>query len=159
MKKGIIAILATAAGGAIGATVVKKKDEKKINWQKKRIDKFYNYFQLVNQWLALKNEGKSLTAYFEKNGYQTIAIYGIGELGNRLVEELKNSDITIKYTIDRKQDAANTDLRVLSIEEAAEEAVDVIIVTPIFAYDELEATLMEQLDYPVVSLEDVVYSI
>ena len=157
MKKGIIAALSTVVGGAVGAAIVGRNSEKVKAGQRARIDKFYGYFQLLNQWVALKNEGKSLVEYFHKNGYKSIAIYGIGELGNRLVEELKNSDIKIKYVLDKKQEYANTDLPVLAIEEA--EAVDVIVVTPIFAYDEIEEALMDQLDYPVVSLEDVVFSL
>lgn len=154
MKKGTIAVLSTVLGGAIGAAVVGRNSEKTKTAQRARTDKFYGYFQVLNQWLAIKNEGKSLVEYFYKNGYKKIAIYGIGELGNRLVEELRGTDIKIEYVIDKKQDFANTDLPILTVEDATE--VDVIVVTPIFAYDEIEGLLMDHLDYPVVSLEEVV---
>ena len=108
--------------------------------------------------ILIKNEGKSLTKYFENNGFKKIAIYGMGELGNRLLEELKDSDIEIAYAIDRKAEKIYSDLKVVAVEEELT-PVDAIIVTPIFMYDEIEELLMDKVNYPIISLEDVVFEV
>lgn len=158
MKKGFVGITAAIAGGLVGAFVVEKKETKTKNYQKERIDKFYGYFQLVNQWLLLKNQNKSLVTYFEQNNYKNIAIYGMGELGNRLYEELKGTDVKIAYAIDKKAERIFSDVNVVTMDDELER-VDAIIVTPIFMFDELEEMLMDKVDYPIISLEDVVFEI
>ena len=159
MKKSVIfSIVSAIVGAMFGAVTVGIKSEEKKEKQNKRIDKFYGYFHLVNQWLVLKNEGKSLTVFFEKKGYKKIALYGMGELGNRVLEELKDSDIEIAYAIDKKSDYIYTDLTIKSLDDTLEQ-VDAIIVTPIFAYDEIEELLLERVDYPIISLEDVVFGV
>ena len=39
------------------------------------------------------------------------------------------------------------------------EPVDVIVVTAIYYFDEIEDMLFEKVDYPVVSLEDILYEL
>lgn len=159
MKKGtgaILSIMSGATGAAIGAGVTVKKLNKKINWYEKRVDKFKTYFDLTNEWLRLKNEGKNLVAFFEKNEWSHIAIYGMGELGTRLMEELKDSSVTIEYAIDKHADKVYSEVEVKEIGEELP-PVDVIVVTPFYVYNEVEETLMSIVDYPIVSIEDVVF--
>ena len=39
------------------------------------------------------------------------------------------------------------------------EEVDVIVVTAIHYFDEIESMLGEKVDYPIISLEDIIYEI
>ena len=159
MKKGtgaILSIMSGVAGAAIGSGVTTKKFNKKINWYEKRVEKFQAYFDVTNEWLRLKSEGKNLSTFFEKNKWSHIAIYGMGELGNRLVEELRDSSITIEYAIDKHPDKVYSEVEVKEIGEELP-PVDVIVVTPFYVYDEVEETLMNIIDYPIVSIEDVVF--
>ena len=129
-----------------------------FNRTTEKVDKFKSYYNMLNQWLLLKQQGKSLTKYFEDKGYKSIAIYGMGEMGNRLYDELLGTDIVVKYAIDKN--AANTysELTVCELEDELE-TVDAIIVTAIFAFEEIEASVNGVVNYPVISLEDVVYGI
>ena len=112
---------------------------------------------MLNQWLLLKQEGKSLEKYFAENGYKTIAIYGMGEMGNRLYDELKNSSVVeIKYAIDKNAAGTYSELEVFDPDDEMTE-VDAVIVTAIFAFDEIEDELSEKIQCPIISLEDVVY--
>jgi len=160
MKKGtgiIMSIVSGVAGAAIGAEVVNRSMTQEVEYYKKRVDKFKAYFDVTNAWIRLKNEGNAIAEYFERNGWKHIAIYGIGELGNRLLEELKDSNIEVAYAIDQKADIYS-DIKVLEVSDNLP-AVDVIVVTPIFAYEEVEETLMEVTDCPIVSIEDVIFGI
>ncbi len=150
----------TAMGVAAGYMVAEKKINKVSNEEKDklqlRINKFYDYFQLMNHWVMLKNAGKSLEQFFLDKDIRVIAVYGMGEVGHRLAEELKNTSVEIKYVIDIRKELIISDFEVYTLEEHLEE-VDAIIVTPLFDYYAIEKKLQEVCNYEVISLEDVVY--
>ena len=160
MKKRTIGFISIVSllGTLVGWSATVKKNHENIKKKDVRIEKFKNYFDVTNEWIRLKNEGKCLEEYFLKNGWNRIAVYGMGELGNRLTEELKDSAVTVVYAIDQKSDSIFSTLTIKDLEEELP-PVDVIVVTPIFAYDEVEEALMDRVEYPIVSLEDVVFSV
>ena len=158
MKKGIMCILSGLIGMGAGAALtsqIRKGDSKNNN---KKVDKFRSYYNVLNQWLLLKNEGKSLADYFVNNSYKNIAVYGMGELGNRLIEELKSSDINVRYGIDKNVQSVYSEIEVIDLESKIEN-VDVIVVTAVFAFEEIENELSKRTDMPIVSLEEVIYEI
>lgn len=156
MKKGGVAVLSTLIGAVAGAAAVGKVQGKTINQKAEKVDKFKGYYNMLNQWLVIKQEGKSLEKYFTDNGYKTIAIYGMGEMGNRLYDELKGTSVTVKYAVDKNAASTYSELDVIDPEDDYEE-VDAIVVSAIFAFDEIEEMLSDKVDFQVVSLEDVVY--
>ncbi len=158
MKKGGVAVLAAIIGAAAGAAGSGYLGQKQVGQKSEKVDKFKSYYNMLNQWLILKQEGKTLEKYFTDNGYKTIAIYGMGEMGNRLYDELKGTGIEVKYAIDKDAAGIYSDLDVVDVEDEFEE-VDAVIVSAIFAFDEIEKILSEKLNCPIVSLEDVVYEI
>ena len=159
MKKGMTGFLGTVVGAVAGVVVASNLNGKQITQKSEKLDKFKGYYNLLNQWLFLKQAGKSLEEYFVKNGYKTVAIYGMGEMGNRLYDELKNSqEIEMSFAIDKNAASAYSELEVLELEDDLPQ-VDVIVVTATFAYEEIEKKLNERIDYPIVSLEDVVYEL
>lgn len=115
-----------------------------------------NLFLMMNQWVKLKQDGKNLASYFEKNGYYKIAIYGMSHAGERLVEELKNTEIKVKYGVDINADKICSSLDVYSVEDELAE-VDAVIVTPIFNFNEIKEGLSRKLDCAIISLEDILY--
>lgn len=156
MKKGLIATISTIAGAAAGAAVVGKLQGKTINQKDEKVDKFKSYYNMLNQWLILKQEGKSLESYFIENNYKIIAIYGMGEMGNRLYDELNDSSVQVKYAIDENAASVYSELEVCDLEDPLEN-VDAVIVSAIFAFEEIEENLQDKFDCPIVSLEDVVF--
>lgn len=159
MKKGGVAILGALLGAVAGAAGAGYVGSKQVSKKTVKVDKFKGYYNMLNQWLILKQEGKNLSEYFVTNGYKTIAIYGMGEMGNRLYDELKGSGITVKYAIDKNAASTYSELDVIDPDVAEFEAVDAIVVTATFAFDEIEEMLSEKVDFPIVSLEDVVYEV
>lgn len=157
MKKGIIAAIATLTGAGAGITASGILLSKTVAEKESKVSKFKSYYNMLNQWLILKQEGKDLIQYFTDNNYKKIAIYGMGEMGNRLYDELKDSDIKIAYAID-KNIAAYSELEILDVDDDFPE-VDVIVVSAIFAFEEVDDELSEKISCPIVSLEDVVYEI
>lgn len=156
MKKGISALLGMAVGAAAGGITVKKKLSKKINGLRSGHVKVHELYMAFDRWLQIRQQGKSLVEYFTKNGYKTVAVYGMKELGERLCDELKGSDVTVSYAIDKNADAIYADMDVVTPDEELA-PVDVIVVTAITYFDEIEEMLCEKVDCPVISLEDILY--
>ena len=145
-------IIGSVAGSAASMTLLGRKAQQKA----KKVDKFKGYYNMLNQWLMIKQEGKTLEEYFIYNGYKTIAIYGMGEMGNRLYDELKDSSIQIKYAVDENAAGTYSDIEVIDKDEEYMD-VDVIVVTATFAFDDIEEELQKKVTFPIISLDDVVY--
>lgn len=158
MKKGILSTVTALMGIATGSVGSFYLTNKKVLEYKEKFDKFKAYYNMLNQWMILKESGKSLEQYFIDKGYKTIAVYGMGEMGNRLIEELQKSSIEIKYGIDKDGGFTDSNIDIKFLEDDLDEA-DVIVVTPIFAYEDIEKELKNVLDYPIESLEEVVFGI
>ena len=162
MKKGISMMLSTligaAAGAAAGSVATGSATSKKIKEMAEGHAKVHELYMAFDQWLRLRQEGKTLVEYFKQNDYKTMAIYGMKELGERLYDELEGSGVTVKYVIDKNADAICAEVDVVTPDQKLED-VDVIVVTAIYYFDEIEEMLSEKIDCPIVSLEDILYEI
>lgn len=114
-------------------------------------------FHVFDEWLQLKYMGGSLKPYFEDNQITSIAVYGMGAIGRRLLEELQEQEIIIQYAIDRNASNIHIDgLKVKTLEEKLP-VVDAVIVTPV-AFYEIEKMLYEKMGsrVNVIFIEDIV---
>lgn len=154
MKKPIISILSALTGAALGAGAAGKVSLDKTEKARSMSNKHLELFLMMNQWVKVKQAGKNLADYFKANGYQRIAVYGMSYAGETLLDELRDSGITVAYGIDRKADSLYSDVDVVSMDDALAE-VDAVVVTAITFFDEIEEQLSEKIDCPIISLEDV----
>lgn len=120
--------------------------------------KFMCYFYTLDQWLTLKEKNISLEKIFLEKNYKNIAIYGIGKLGNHLVEELKGSNIEVSYFIDKSWDSRVTIKKVYGLEDDFPN-VDVIVVTPTFDFENIKRVLEEKTDIRIISLDEILFSV
>lgn len=157
MKKGNLSILSTLTGAIIGIIfdhyII---NNKKNNFTKEM--KFRTYYNILNRWLQLKQDGVNLGQYFIDNNIQNIAIYGMGELGSRLYNELKNTNIEIKYAIDKEGDRMYSIIDTYTLDDDIE-IVDAIIVTAVFDFDFIRRKLSKKISCQIISLEDVVFNL
>lgn len=158
MKKSIISVLSALTGAAIGSGIVGKISNDKTQKMKAMSDKHLALFLLMNQWVKVKQDGKNLSSYFEKNGYKKIAVYGMSYAGETLVDELKDTGVEVSYGIDKRADTLYADVDIVSIEDSLDD-VDAVVVTAITFFDEIEDKLSEKLDCPIISLEDILYEV
>lgn len=158
MKKGILTVLSTTVGAAIGAGAVNYTKEKQHEKDFALIKKNEAILKMFNQWLMIKQEGKNIEDYLKESGYNKIAIYGMSYAGERLLDDLKGTDISVAYAIDRNADRIFAETEVISKDDIESmDKVDAIIVTAITFFDEIEEELSEIVDCPILSLEDVLY--
>ena len=82
----------------------------------------------------------------------------MGYVGERLYEELSNSDITVEYLIDKNAGNINTDMKIFTPDEELPK-VDAVIVTPVTFFDEIEEMLAGKIACSVISIEDILYEL
>lgn len=158
MKKGIISLLSMFAGVIAGAGIAGKMAGEAIDKEKNMSDKHLALFLMMNRWVKVKQEGRTLASYFNAHGYKKIAIYGMSHVGETLVGELAGSEVQVAYGIDKNANGVYSDIEVVSMEDCPGE-VDAIVVTPITFFDEIEQELCAKVNCPVISLEDILYEV
>lgn len=160
MKKGIIAFTSSIIGGTLGIISTYCMKQKQVKHEVSMKKRFYLYYNLLNQWLMIKQENKSLEQYFVERNNKNIIIYGMGEMGNRLYDELKSSIVHIDYAIDINADDTYSELQVKTPEEGLKNVTaDVIVITAIYAYDDIYNTIHTQVSCPIISLEDIIFNL
>ena len=158
MKKTSISVVSAIAGAVLGAGATRKTFLSKAQKAQSMSDKHLALFLMMNQWVKIKQEGKELASYFDKNDYKRIAIYGMSYAGETLIDELRGTDITIAYGIDKNADSIYADMDIVSVEDVLDE-VDAVVVTAITFFDEIEEKLSEKISCPILSLEDILYEV
>lgn len=157
MKK-MSVILAGIIGGMLGILVTGRTVSKNANEWKKMSDKNFSNMHILNQWMMAKQSGKKIEDYFEKHNYQDVVIYGMGNVGERLLDELNNTEIRVIACVDRNAKALFAEVPILLPEDNIPYA-DCMIVTSTFFYEEIVRNMEEKVQYPIISLEDVIYEL
>lgn len=121
-----------------------------------KIDKFELYYNLLEQWLTIHEEGRTVPEILAKRGINTIALYGLGKIGKHVLHELKGSKVTVVYAIDRAKSGIYDSVTVKRIDDRLPE-VDAVIVAAIYDFDEIEEVLQNRVAYPIISLEEILY--
>ncbi|MCR5502228.1 MAG: glycosyltransferase family 4 protein [Lachnospiraceae bacterium] len=113
--------------------------------------------ELLNHWLWLKQNDISISAYFHNRGYRTVAVYGLGILGERLLDEMQKFGIEVSYIIDRNADSRNSDIPIFKdIQEGM--IVDAVVVTVAINYEKVFEQLHKLTAAPIIWIGDVIYS-
>lgn len=130
------------------------REEENVNRRDSEL-KYSYLFRLISQWLALKQKNLSIGTYLQKEGYKHLAIYGLGSLGQRLLDELKENELEIDYVVDRDAESICTDRRIVSPDGVLEET-DVMIITAVVNFNEIKEKLCGKVSFPILSLEEVI---
>jgi len=124
-----------------------------------REERFEHSYLMLLHWLNALYLGHNVRDYFVGEGINTIAIYGMGELANRLIDGLRDSDVEVLYGIDRDPACASGNVdRVYSIDENLPK-VDAIIVTPFYVFDQVRDMLTSKICARIISVEEIIWSL
>lgn len=154
MKKVIRIINLIIVLGIMFETIRKKNST--IKSLENKSEKDLQNMRLLEQWLFIKQDDKSIEDYLKKNGIKTIAIYGMDFVGERLYDELKKTSVEVKYAIDRRGSCLCEDVLVISPTEVIM-PVDAIIVAAVFYFDEIKENLVKRTNIPIISLENILF--
>lgn len=157
-KQFVVVVFIFITGLQIGKLIEWIKQEKRMDKLEAQLNKMTAFFKLSVQWVELKQENINLSEYFEFNGYHSVAVYGMAELGQRLVSELEGTGIEVKYVVDNNADNIVTRLPKYKPMDDLPPA-DVMVVTAIMAFQDIQETMEKYTSMPIISLEDVVYGL
>lgn len=90
---------------------------------------------ILLDWLQLKISGKSICAALYSKDIRSVAIYGMGAIGELLYYELEIDDIRVLYGIDRKVKTSATGLSIYA-PDSSNPPVDGVIVTSFHGVDQ-----------------------
>lgn len=142
----IVLILFTAFRFAL--LVSKNKD--------KIINKYKKYYLMMIEWMDTAAKGFRLDEYLKNYGYHRIAVYGGGDMGKHLIRQLAGTEIQVKYVIDKTVFPNQVDMLPVYRPTDTLPAVDAVIVTPICEYLKIKEKILEQMNCPIISLEDMI---
>ena len=126
----------------------------------------YQYnFLTVQRYLSMKCQNKEPIDFFRTYQIKKIAIYGLGELGKCLINDLKESEIEIAYIVDQAYMAysggyqGNPVIGTDSIQ--LQNDVDAVVITVLYELNQIIDLLLEQhvpID-KIINMNDIVYSL
>lgn len=158
MKRNLKYIGSFMLGICIGSALWLKLQQGCIRRLKDSADKNYGLFILMDQWVNMKQDGKRIEEYFDRNHFKKIAIYGMGYVGQRLIKELKGTGIEVLYGIDRNAKNLHSEVKLVTAEEPLTK-VDAIVITTMCDVDEIVHTLSEKVDCTIIAIEDILNEI
>ncbi len=119
-------------------------------WEQRRKNRL---FQMTFLWVDNLQKGKRIGDWLVEKGYNSVAVYGAGGVGRRVLAELSGTDIKVLYAIDKKP--VEMGIPVYAPEDDLP-AVDCVIVTVIMEYREICRCLRARLECPIFSIEEIV---
>lgn len=114
-----------------------------------------SFYQFMRNWMQLKLNGGSIDEQLMKLGYYSVAIYGAGIHGRMLYEDLRDTQISVKYFIDKQKKEGLGEVPVYSLEEEFL-AVDVIIITPYLEFTSIQQVLQDKTRSRMIPLNALV---
>lgn len=103
-------------------------------------NKMQIYFEILDKWMSMEENGCKIQDYFAKKRWFHIAIYGKGKIGRHLYTKLKDTPINVDYFIDRNSNTPELDIETINPGEQLP-FVDVIVVTPVIEFERIKNSL------------------
>lgn len=142
----------------VGMWKIIEKAGTTIAVKNKLVDKYKLYYCLNNKWISLKESNKRLSRYFVENQMRSIAVYGLGDIGLNLCDEITKDGIEVKYAFDRSLIRYDSLIPIRRLEDELEE-VDAVVVTIPDEFEVIRNSLQEKFVCPIISIDDIVYSV
>lgn len=109
--------------------------------------------QVFRRLLQLSGDNSNFVKKLKQMGFEKIAIYGIGPVGEYIIRVLKDSEIHVCYGIDREKMTSESGLRVYKPNDALPD-IDAIINTVSYSHKEIK-TQLEKVECPIVVIDEL----
>ncbi|MCI9006835.1 MAG: hypothetical protein HFI13_01835 [Lachnospiraceae bacterium] len=119
-------------------------------------DFFIQLYELMEKPELLMSLKENMTRYFRINGYRNIAVYGIGRLGTLILKNIDIAQLESICTIDENKAAHFGDIETINIHELADrKKIDVVLITPLLDYPQIEVQICSMCEIPVISAKEL----
>lgn len=130
-----------------------KEELLKLQAEKRRYIEEKN---ILDKWLYLERNGKSILDYFKIRNIRHIAIYGYGVIGKHILAELGDQEeIICDYLIDKNARGINIKEDVYSPDEDMP-PTEMIVVSTIHIFDEVAQILEDKINCKIISIKDII---
>lgn len=150
-----IIVISVVVGIITGVLMVMRFCEKVMRNEVERANKNGYIFRKLCKWLQAEQRRQTIDLKLMKRQISEVAIYGKGQMGKCLINELANSNIKIKYLIDKDSNSNEFQYKCYHPEDLLPE-VQAIIVTPIYQFAEIAAELKYSGNVQIISLEELI---
>lgn len=116
------------------------------------------YEKICEEWEKISNKGHKIWEYLLNHKYRKIAIYGIGNLGIKVYEEIEESPIEISYVVDRNSSYIEEVLKVVNPNDILPE-IDLLLVAVAKEEKEIINKYKEKYTFPVMGISDIINEI
>ena len=135
--------------------------QKRIMYQnKKELRRILGINEYAYQMILIEIKHRPLRSRLEALKIRKIAIYGMGELGERIMDDIiQNTSIELLYGIDRDARHKKMIIPIYTLEEAmSREKPDLVLLTTYTEGDELRLKIENKMDTKVLSLKEIIYA-
>ncbi len=150
-------LLSVFVGMCLGGYWAAHKYCRELSRCRMEVEKKQYWVRMYDMWMRAKQSSKSIEKYLEEKGIRNIAIYGASFLGIRLYYELRESCIDVKYMLDKNPGISVVGIDIRNPDDCQYEAVDAVIVSALFTYDDIEKMLVSKGYARVIALNDIIY--
>ncbi len=124
--------------------------------EKEELRKIKKINELMYIFFYMKNTKRRFRTYFDKRNYKSVAVYGMGNLGKVLVEELIYEGVKVEYAIDKRADNIFYAIDIYEPDDIFLKRVDVLVITALTCLSEIKEKLYEKLNCDIVFIEDII---
>lgn len=150
-----LVMISLVIGIIAGVIMITGFCEKIMTNEVERANKNGYIFRKVCKWLRAEQRRQTIDLKLRERQISEVAIYGNGEMGKCLIRELENSDVKIKYLIDKNSNSNELTYKCYHPKDLLPE-VQAIIITPIYQYAEIVAELKYSGNVQIISLEELI---
>ncbi len=141
-------------GAMLGLYGMARLCEKELLKKEERAARNGQSVRTACKWIKMIQSGRKIKDYFDMHGIDSVAVYGMGETGKCLIQELQKAGIGIAYVIDRNPHRTSDEYASYTPEEILPEA-QAIIVTPSYDFIEISRNLKVGKETAVICIDDI----
>lgn len=117
----------------------------------------YKHYIMLDDLLNNTDRTLLVRSIHNKIAGHRVAIYGMGVYGQMLLKLLLDAGITVSYGIDQQAGAMKESvIPIYGVDEKQFPETDMIIVTPIFAFDEIVGATLKDMLCPIVRMDEFI---
>lgn len=130
-----------------------------LQWERKQRQKLDQLLRTANRMITESYKGNLIHKKLEERNMSSVAIYGMSEMGERVMEDiLIHSSMKLLYGIDKRAEEMRLAVPVYTLEEIVEmEKPEAVILTTFTEDDSLKREIEEKLSCQVISLGELLY--
>lgn len=156
LKTMLTHVAVCALGFSAGAATAGKYLGESLKQCKKSMNKAERREQLYDNWMMAKKYGTPMDEYLLRKNVRRVAIYGTQQLGVRLYQELRDTEIEVVCSFDWNPKHMIYGIPNYKNPDAADMKLDAVIVSNFLMFDEIENELKKASYKNIIALDELI---